>query len=76
MNHTAGETFLNYLGVSLWISSTELIPESITQLVGLEPTYTRRRGTLIPGRNMPDDPSSMSMNGNFENSLMRSQAHI
>jgi hypothetical protein len=53
MNHTAGETFLNYLGVSLWISSTELIPESITQLVGLEPTYTRRRGTLIPGRNMP-----------------------
>jgi hypothetical protein len=52
MNHTAAQTFLNYLGVSLWISSTELTPESITRLVGIDPTYTRQRGTLIPGRNM------------------------
>lgn len=53
MNNITAKAFLNYLGISLWISSSELSPEIITQLVGLEPTYTRVRGTLIPGRNMP-----------------------
>lgn len=53
MNNTAAKPFVNYLGISLWISSTELNPENITHLVGLEPTYTRLRGTMIPGRNVP-----------------------
>jgi hypothetical protein len=56
MSYTAALPFLNYLGISLWISSTELTPESITELVGLQPTYTRLRGALVSGRNMPRQP--------------------
>jgi hypothetical protein len=37
------------LGVSLWISSKELSPDKITQIVGLQPTYVRVRGAVIPG---------------------------
>ena len=53
MNGTAVKPFLNYLAISLWISSTDLTPEDITQFVGLEPTYTHVRGAVIPGRNIP-----------------------
>jgi hypothetical protein len=56
MDHDIVQPFLNYLGVSLWISSTELMPESITQFVGLQPTYTHLRGSLIPGRNVRRRP--------------------
>jgi len=56
MNHTATQHFQNYLGISLWISSTELIPEDITQLVGIQPTYVRLRGAMIAGRNIPRRP--------------------
>ena len=52
MNHSAAHPFDNYLAISLWISSVELTPESITQLVGLQPTHTRLRGSVIPGRNI------------------------
>jgi Domain of unknown function (DUF4279) len=45
-----------YLGISLWISSTELPPDRITQIVGLQPTYVRVRGTTIPGRNVSRRP--------------------
>ena len=56
MEHNAEHPFLNYLGVSLWISSTELTPEDITGLVGLRPTYTRHRGAAIAGRNLRRRP--------------------
>jgi hypothetical protein len=56
MDHDVVQPFLNYLGASLWISSTELMPESITQFLGLNPTYTRLRGSLIPGRNVSRRP--------------------
>lgn len=56
MNHTAARPFDNYLAVSLWISSVELTPESITQLVGLQPTYSRLRGSVIPGQNIRRRP--------------------
>jgi hypothetical protein len=56
MDHDVVQPFLNYLGVSLWISSAELMPDSITQFVGLRPTYTRMRGSLIPGRNVRRRP--------------------
>lgn len=56
MDNDVVQPFINYLGVSLWISSTELTPESITQFVGLRPTYTRLRGSLIPGRNVRRRP--------------------
>ena len=56
MDHDIVQPFLNYLGVSLWISSTELTPASITELVGLQPTCTRLRGSLISGRNVRRRP--------------------
>ena len=56
MNQKIAEPFLNYLRVSLWISSTELTPESITEIVGIQPTHTRLRGSLISGRNVPRRP--------------------
>src|SRR5579863_7859021 len=56
MDPVETQTFANYLGVSLWICSTELAPEIITQLVGLQPTHTRLRGSLIPQANVPRRP--------------------
>jgi hypothetical protein len=50
MNSSADQISPSYLGISLWISSTELPPERITQIVGLQPTYARVRGTTVPGR--------------------------
>lgn len=56
MNSTGEDNFSNYLGVSLWISSTELTPDRITKIVGFQPSYSRVRGTLIPGRGMARRP--------------------
>jgi hypothetical protein len=50
MNRNGEQNFLNYLGLSLWISSKELMPDKITQIVGIEPSHIRVRGALIPGR--------------------------
>lgn len=33
-----------YLAVSLYISSSQLSPETITRVIGIEPSYTRERG--------------------------------
>jgi hypothetical protein len=49
MNHSGEQKFPVYLGVSLWISSKELSPDKITQILGLQPTYVRVRGAVIPG---------------------------
>jgi hypothetical protein len=56
MNARGEHEFRNYLGISLWISSMELSPDRITQIVGIEPSYVRVRGALIPGRGMSRRP--------------------
>lgn len=56
MNNSDEHNFSIYLAVSLWISSMELSPDRITQIVGIEPSYVRVRGTLIPGRGMNRRP--------------------
>jgi hypothetical protein len=56
MNEGGEHNFPIYLAVSLWISSTELPPDRITQIVGIEPSYVRARGTLIPGPGISRQP--------------------
>jgi hypothetical protein len=56
MNSSEARNFSIYLGISLWISSTELEPDRITQIVDLQPTYVRVRGTTIPGRGVSRRP--------------------
>lgn len=56
MSSSELQKFSIYLGIALWISSTELSPDRITQVVGLPPTYVRVRGTAIPGRGVPRQP--------------------
>jgi hypothetical protein len=56
MNSSGEQNFSIYLGISLWISSTELLPDRITQIVGLQPTYVRMRGATIPGRGVNRRP--------------------
>ena len=69
MNHSGEQKFPIYLGVSLSISSKELSPDKITEIVGLQPTYVRVRGAVIPGLGVNRRPDSMFMTGNFVNSL-------
>jgi len=56
MDRNGEHSFANYLGLSLWISSKELMPDKVTQIVGIEPSYVRVRGTLIPGRGVSRRP--------------------
>ncbi len=35
----------DFIGISLWITSDQLSPETITQKVGIAPTHVRIRGT-------------------------------
>jgi hypothetical protein len=56
MNRSREHDFANYLGISLWISSKELTPDRITQIVGIEPSYVRVRGALIPGQGVGRRP--------------------
>jgi hypothetical protein len=56
MNNSGEHNFSIYLGVSLWISSMELPPDRITQIVGIEPSYVRARGALISGRRIGRRP--------------------
>jgi hypothetical protein len=56
MNNSSEHSFAIYVGISLWISSVELPPDKITQIVGIEPSYVRVRGALIPGRKMGRRP--------------------
>src|SRR6202011_4976138 len=56
MNRNGEHNFPNYLGISLWVSSKELTPDRITQIVGIEPNHVRVRGTLIPGRGVSRRP--------------------
>jgi hypothetical protein len=56
MNSSGEDDFPNYLGISLWISSKELTPDRITQIVGFEPSHVRVRGALIPGRGISRRP--------------------
>ena len=56
MDRTGEHTFVSYLAVSLWISSMELAPDKITQIVGIEPSYVRVRDSLIPGCGMSRRP--------------------
>jgi hypothetical protein len=37
---------LNYLGISLSVTSDRLSPDEISQAIGIQPTYTRQRGAL------------------------------
>jgi len=48
--------YLDYVAISLSITSDELSPETITQLVGIEPNYVRLRGAPIPGRRVSRHP--------------------
>jgi Domain of unknown function (DUF4279) len=40
------QNFLNYLGISLSVTSDRLSPDEISQAIGIQPTYTRQRGAL------------------------------
>src|ERR1700722_18420938 len=55
-NRTGEHDFPNYFGISLWITSKELKPDEITQIIGLEPSHVRVRGTLIQGRGVNRRP--------------------
>jgi hypothetical protein len=46
---TVTEDKRDYVGIALWITSDELSPEMITDVVGIEPNYTQVRGTPIKG---------------------------
>jgi len=37
----------DYIGISLWITSVELSPEMITEIVGIEANYSQTRGAPI-----------------------------
>jgi hypothetical protein len=43
------EESLDYLGISLFVSSDRLSPKAITEAIGIEPTCTRERGSPIRG---------------------------
>ena len=48
MTLSGKQDYLDYLAISLWITSDVLSPETVTRMIGIIPSYVRSRGTPIP----------------------------